>query len=368
MFISSFGFDFLDQGLYDLDLFLNILAVFLLCMIGSAFESAALLFKQTNFIDGLFHHFYQAATGASAAGATATNRFPSGDEWRRALSHWERAAADGRRVRVSGSTDPIEQVILRRGSTHKFELRCMPCRRTKTMKRLFRRCSHARKRRAASLHRNNSQLWFVPALHANCWSAILSWTLSNAHGRVISGIRHQQVLTVFFDVLSLFCLRFRCPAALAAENLFLRKQLSLYVEREKKPRRASDSIRFTLARVSRLFRWLDVLVIVKPDTLIRWHRKGFRLFWKWKSRPCGRPRVPLDLRKYGFGLDHEQCRTPTGPQSGQPNPQASVACFEDRAFSFLGALEHDQLMAKRDVFGLQCSLAPKASPKGTERP
>ena len=59
MFISSFGFDFLDQGLYDLDLFLNILAVFLLCMIGSAFESAALLFKQTNFIDGLFHHRHQ---------------------------------------------------------------------------------------------------------------------------------------------------------------------------------------------------------------------------------------------------------------------------------------------------------------------
>src|SRR5262249_48932047 len=35
----------------------------------------------------------------------------------------------------------------------------------------------------------------------------------------------------------------------------------------------------------------------KPDTLISWHRKGFRLFWKWKSRPRGRPRVPAQLRK-----------------------------------------------------------------------
>jgi putative transposase len=36
---------------------------------------------------------------------------------------------------------------------------------------------------------------------------------------------------------------------------------------------------------------------VKPDTLIRWHRKGFRLFWKWKSRRSGRPRVPVNIRK-----------------------------------------------------------------------
>jgi putative transposase len=39
------------------------------------------------------------------------------------------------------------------------------------------------------------------------------------------------------------------------------------------------------------------LVNVKPDTLIRWQRKGFRLFWRWKSKPMGRPRLPKDLRK-----------------------------------------------------------------------
>src|SRR5262249_48997144 len=37
--------------------------------------------------------------------------------------------------------------------------------------------------------------------------------------------------------------------------------------------------------------------VVKPDTLIRWHRQGFRLFWKWKSRAAGRPRVPVDLQR-----------------------------------------------------------------------
>jgi putative transposase len=39
------------------------------------------------------------------------------------------------------------------------------------------------------------------------------------------------------------------------------------------------------------------LTIVKPDTLIRWHRKGFQLFWRWKSRPRGRPPLPADLRR-----------------------------------------------------------------------
>ena len=106
-----------------------------------------------------------------------------------------------------------------------------------------------------------------------------------------------RILSVFVDLLTLFCLAHRSSSALAAENLFLRKQLSLYVERKKKPLRATDRIRFTLVQLSKHFQWRDALTIVKSDTLIRWHRKGFRLFWKWKSQSSGRPRVPTDLRK-----------------------------------------------------------------------
>src|SRR5262245_13442328 len=90
------------------------------------------------------------------------------------------------------------------------------------------------------------------------------------------------MVSVFLDALIFFCFSLRSSSALAAENLFLRKQLGLYVERKKKPRRATDSVRFTLAQLSRFFEWRSVLTVVKPDTLIRWHRKGFRLFWKWK--------------------------------------------------------------------------------------
>jgi hypothetical protein len=81
-----------------------------------------------------------------------------------------------------------------------------------------------------------------------------------------------------------------------AENLFLRKQLALYLERKNRPRRATDAVRFTIALLARFFEWRQALTIVKPDTLIRWHRNGFRLFWKYKSRP-GRRRIPQELRQ-----------------------------------------------------------------------
>jgi putative transposase len=86
-------------------------------------------------------------------------------------------------------------------------------------------------------------------------------------------------------------------AQLAAENLFLRKQLALYMERQVKPRRADRATRIALVALSWLIEWRRVLTIVKPDTLIRWHRKGFRLFWRWKSQPHGRPRVPAEVRQ-----------------------------------------------------------------------
>jgi transposase InsO family protein len=49
--------------------------------------------------------------------------------------------------------------------------------------------------------------------------------------------------------------------------------------------------------LSRWLEWRQLLVIVKPDTLIRWQRKGFRLFWRWKSRTPGRPAIPVDVQR-----------------------------------------------------------------------
>jgi putative transposase len=85
-------------------------------------------------------------------------------------------------------------------------------------------------------------------------------------------------------------------AELSAEVLFLRKQLAFYREHQVPPRKLTDAARFSLVLWSQLFHWKAALMIVKPETLIGWHRKGFKLFWRRKSR-LGRPRIPEVLRQ-----------------------------------------------------------------------
>ena len=105
------------------------------------------------------------------------------------------------------------------------------------------------------------------------------------------------IVPVVVDLVRLAVLVAHSRRTLAAENLFLRKQLALFQERKVKPRRADDSTRWMMATLSRMFPWRDALVNVQANTLIRWHRRGFRLFWRWKSKPRGRPRLPKDLRR-----------------------------------------------------------------------
>ena len=98
------------------------------------------------------------------------------------------------------------------------------------------------------------------------------------------------------DGFHFFRLLFRSRTALSAEILFQRKQLAFYEERQVQPRRLNNCARFSLILWSRLCDWKEALVIVKPETLIGWHRKSFKLFWKWKSH-AGRPRLPENIRK-----------------------------------------------------------------------
>jgi len=98
------------------------------------------------------------------------------------------------------------------------------------------------------------------------------------------------------DLAKFIWLLMRPHGALAAENLFLRKQLAMYQERNLKPRRPDTAFRIGLVLLSRLFDWKHALVIIQPQTLVRWHRQGFRLFWRWKSRP-GRPPIPIELKR-----------------------------------------------------------------------
>ena len=98
------------------------------------------------------------------------------------------------------------------------------------------------------------------------------------------------------DLVRLLGTSLRSRTTLAAENLFLRKQLALYRERQVKPRRASDPMRLGLVLLARCFAWREALTIVQPTTLLRWHREAFRLLWRWRSR-LGRPCLPAELQR-----------------------------------------------------------------------
>jgi transposase InsO family protein len=83
---------------------------------------------------------------------------------------------------------------------------------------------------------------------------------------------------------------------LALENVVLRQQLNV-LQRSVKRAKVEDSDRIFWVLMSRLFeKWKEHLVIVKPETVVRWHRQGFRYFWRWKSRAKpGRPPIAREI-------------------------------------------------------------------------
>ncbi len=91
---------------------------------------------------------------------------------------------------------------------------------------------------------------------------------------------------------------FKTRRELALENLALRQQLAV-LRRPVKRSRLSDFDRVFWVLLSRIWRdWRRSLVLVKPETVIRWHRSGFRRYWTWKSRRRrpGRPAVAPEVR------------------------------------------------------------------------
>src|SRR5271155_3082071 len=106
------------------------------------------------------------------------------------------------------------------------------------------------------------------------------------------------MFTIILSFFSSIRQGFRSRAALQAEILALRHQL-LVLQRSTRSRkvRLSAADRLLWVWLSRLWGgWRSALVIVKPETVIAWHRLGFRLYWSWKSRhPQGRPSVSREV-------------------------------------------------------------------------
>ncbi len=92
--------------------------------------------------------------------------------------------------------------------------------------------------------------------------------------------------------------------SLAIENLVLRQQLAVLKHRHPRPR-LTDADRLFWVVLSRIWAgWRGSLHIVQPETVVRWHRQGFRYYWRWKSRHRGRPRIDPEIRQ----LIRRMCR------------------------------------------------------------
>ena len=103
-------------------------------------------------------------------------------------------------------------------------------------------------------------------------------------------------LLCFF--LTLFVSPFKSKSRLEAENAALRHQLIVLQRKTRGRVHLTNRDRLFLVH---LYRWfpsvLKAITIIRPETLVRWHRAGFRRYWRWKSRSLGgRPRIAADLR------------------------------------------------------------------------
>src|SRR5258705_9532181 len=106
------------------------------------------------------------------------------------------------------------------------------------------------------------------------------------------------MIGLFWFLLAVLSSPFKSKLRLEAENAVLRHQLIVLRRRLHGRVRLTNHDRLFFIQ---LYRWfpaiLQVLTIIQPDTLVRWHRAGFRCYWRWKSRPRGgRPPIETDLR------------------------------------------------------------------------
>src|SRR6266849_5486098 len=91
---------------------------------------------------------------------------------------------------------------------------------------------------------------------------------------------------------------FKTQARLEAEIVLLRHQLSVLRQRVRSKPRLTVADRLLFVWLYRFFpSALNAVTIIQPETIVRWHRTGFRLYWRWKSRfRGGRPRIPAEIR------------------------------------------------------------------------
>src|ERR1039458_2233999 len=129
---------------------------------------------------------------------------------------------------------------------------------------------------------------------------------------------------------------FKSRCRLEAENLFLRHQLNIALRQAPPRLRLCGSDRTLLVWMTRLWPSVPgVAKVVQPETILRWHRAGFRAFWRWKSRNrAGRPKIDRGLR------DLIQRMSKENPQWGASSVTIGAAQLENT-----GRAESDELLS-----------------------
>jgi hypothetical protein len=118
-------------------------------------------------------------------------------------------------------------------------------------------------------------------------------------------------------VLAVLASPFKSKLRLEAENAVLRHQLNVVRRRLPGRVRLTNNDRWFFIQ---LYRWfpsiLQVLTIIRPETLVRWHRAGFRCYWRWKSRPQGALWVQPFLKIPSPPIGSPLCRNKIARRSG----------------------------------------------------
>jgi putative transposase len=105
------------------------------------------------------------------------------------------------------------------------------------------------------------------------------------------------MITLLFAFISLLSFRVRARASLELELIALRHQVSVLRRQRAGRGRLFSADRLLWVWLYRLWpQVLNTLVLVKPATVVKWHRKGFRLYWRWRSRRVGRPKKSTEIR------------------------------------------------------------------------
>jgi len=174
-------------------------------------------------------------------------------------------------------------------------------------------------------------------------------------GRSVAGMH-----SLFSDLFSWLTCRFRGRVELELEVIALRHQLAV-LRRQRPGRTQLFAIdRLIWVWLYRLWpRFLEAMVLVKPATVIQWHRQGFRLFWRWRSR-SGRP--SLDAR---FAIWFGRWAAPTryGVRPGSTaNCSSSASKSAKRPLRSIWCEGGEHLLR---TGGLSCGITPKVSPLST---